>query len=143
KPVDIAVNGLASSPHAVAVGGTRFTLDALGAIHPVLDETVWNDDAGASGGGRSIVFDMPSYQVAAGLGIFGPGRVLPDLALAASPHAPGYVIVQDGQVLVIGGTSAGVPSLSSVLALVNEHAAATRGIGGGLGQLVPELHRLG
>jgi subtilase family serine protease len=140
---DIAVNGLASSPHAVAVGGTRFNLDALGAVPPVVDETVWNDDAGASGGGRSIVFGMPRYQMAAGLGAFGPGRVLPDLALAASPRAPGYVIVQGGQTLVVGGTSAGVPALAGVLALVNERLAATHGIVGGLGQVAPELHRLG
>ena len=34
--------------HAVAVGGTRFTLDALGGVPPTPDEMVWNDDAGAS-----------------------------------------------------------------------------------------------
>ena len=136
---DVAVNGLASSPHAVAVGGTSFALDAGGLVPVTPAETVWNDGprVGASGGGQSVVFAMPLYEVAAGLGRFGRSRVLPDLALAASPRNPGYVIVLDGQEIVVGGTSAAVPALASVLALVNER------LGTGLGQLVPELHRLG
>jgi hypothetical protein len=139
----IAVNGLASSSHAVAVGGTSFPLDAAGAVPAMLAETVWNDGFGAAGGGRSIVLAMPRFQVEAGLAPLSRGRVLPDLALAASPHAPGYAIVKDGQLQVVGGTSAAVPSFAGVLALVNEHLARTQGKTGGLGQLVPELYRLG
>src|SRR5262249_40536514 len=60
-----------------------------------------------------------------------------DLALAASPESPGYVIVQDKQETVVGGTSASVPALAGVLALVNQRAAR-----GGLGQLLPALYRL-
>src|SRR5204863_8081785 len=43
----------------------------------------------------------------------------------------------------VGGTSAGVPAFASVLALLNERLATTRGVTGGLGQLLPELYRLG
>src|SRR6185503_5912402 len=128
----LAVSGLASSPHAVAVGGTSFTLDASGAVPAALAESVWNDGSGASGGGRSIVFGMPLFQVAAGLAPLSTSRVLPDVALAASPRTPGYVIVQDGGERIVGGTSAGVPAFASVLALVNEHVASTEGIAGGL-----------
>jgi hypothetical protein len=139
----VAVNALASSPHAVAVGGTSFPLDAAGAVPPTPDEMVWNDDFGAGGGGRSVILAMPRFQVEAGLAPLSRGRALPDLALAASPHTPGYAMVQDGQVQVVGGTSAAVPALAGTLALVNEHLARTQGMTGGLGQLVPELYRLG
>ncbi|HLY36522.1 MAG TPA: S53 family peptidase, partial [Candidatus Binatia bacterium] len=141
---DVAVNGLASSPHAVAVGGTAFPLDADGNVPAgVPGETVWNDRFGASGGGQSAILAMPRYQLAAGLTGLGAGRLLPDVALAASPGSPGYVIVQDGAERVVGGTSASAPAFASVLALLNEHLSATRGVSGGLGQLVPDLYRLG
>jgi Pro-kumamolisin, activation domain len=140
---DIAVNGLASSPHAIAVGGTSFALDPTGAVPVPLVETPWNDGFGAGGGGRSVFLAMPPYQLAAGLAPFGAGRVLPDLALAASPRFPGYVIVQDGVERIVGGTSAGVPAFAGVVALLNERLATSRGRTGGLGQLTPEIHHAG
>jgi len=139
----LAVSGLAASSHAIAVGGTSFALDVSGAVPATLDETTWNDGYGASGGGQSTILAMPLYQVAAGLGAIGPSRLLPDLSVAASPRTPGYVIIQDGQEVVVGGTSAGVPAFASVLALANEQVARTLGVGSGLGQLLPELYRLG
>jgi len=138
----VAVNALASSPHALAVGGTSFDLSADGQVPSDVVESVWNDNFGASGGGRSAVFAMPAFQQAAGLDGFGPSRVLPDIAVAASPRTPGYVIVQGGRDRIVGGTSAGVPSMAGTLALMNERLAATAGRTGGLGQLVPELYRL-
>ena len=140
---EFAVSGLASSPHAIAVGGTSFPLDASGSVPAMLTESVWNDDSGASGGGRSLVFAMPRYQIAAGLGAMSPARLLPDLALAASLGDPGYVIVEGGRERVVGGTSAGVPALAGILALVNQQVARTRGVTGGLGQLLPQLYHLG
>ena len=133
----VAVNALAASPNSVAVGGT--------ALDPLFDpksfaatgyggESAWNDLGGAGGGGVSTVFARPSFQL--GVGRFA-GRAIPDLALAASPESPGYVIVQDKQERVVGGTSASVPALAGVLALVNQRAGR-----GGLGQLLPALYRL-
>lgn len=136
----IAVNALASSPHAVAVGGTSFALEADGTLLGPPLEATWFDQSGAGGGGLSGVFARPRFQLAAGLGTV--GRALPDLALAASPRTPGYVIVQANQDLVVGGTSAGPPSLGSVLALLNEQLVRTTGVGG-LGQFLPTLYRLG
>src|SRR5262249_41925329 len=52
----------ASSPHALACGGTR--LDADGATGAVRSETVWNNGTGggATGGGVSAVFPLPAWQ---------------------------------------------------------------------------------
>ena len=141
----LAVNGLASSPHVVAVGGTSFALASDGSVPPPasLVERVWADSGGAGGGGQSLVFGMPRYQVGAGLAGLSSGRALPDLALAASPVAPGYVIVEGGLGRIVGGTSAGTPALASALALVNQRLEQTHGVMGGLGQLLPDLYRLG
>jgi kumamolisin len=55
----------ASSPHALACGGTRLEVTASGAIAA---ETVWNDTTagsqggGAGGGGYSDVYGVPSWQ---------------------------------------------------------------------------------
>jgi hypothetical protein len=132
----LAVNALAASPHAVAVGGTSLWLavDAAGNATAYVGESAWNDADGAGGGGQSVVFGQPSYQL--GLGLALPGRLLPDLAVAASSTTPGYVMVQGGP-LTIGGTSAATPALASALALVDQAQGAT-----GLGQLLPALYRL-
>jgi hypothetical protein len=131
-----AVNALASSPHAVAVGGTALEalFDRSGALVGREHEYVWNDAAGSGGGGESLVFARPTFQL--GLSSFA-GRVLPDLALAASPRTPGYVIVENGVVRVVGGTSAGAPAFSGILALVLQHLEAD-----GLGHVLPRLYAL-
>ncbi len=137
-----AVNLLASSPHAVAVGGTSFLLAADGTPSRPLTEQVWNDAYGAGGGGDSEIFARPRYQLSAGLPLSGGRRALPDLSLAGSPRTPGYVIVEGGQNRVVGGTSVGAPALASILMLANEHLRQRTGTSG-LGQLVPQIYRLG
>jgi len=132
---ELAVNALAASPHAVAVGGTALDplFDAGGSATGYGGESAWHDAGGSGGGGQSVRFARPSFQI--GLGF--DGRVLPDVALAASPGAPGYVIVRQTP-RVVGGTSASTPVLASLLALVNE----AQGVHG-LGQLLPAVYRLG
>jgi kumamolisin len=55
----------ASSPHALACGGTRLEITSAGGIYA---ETVWNDTTagsqggGAGGGGYSDVFGVPAWQ---------------------------------------------------------------------------------
>jgi len=105
------------------------------------DERVWADGFGGSGGGESVLFARPRYQLGAGLPTAIGGRLMPDLAVAAGPDTPGYIIFEDGQPQVIGGTSAGAPALASVLALVNERLAAA-GPFDGLGHVLPSLYRL-
>jgi kumamolisin len=102
----------ASSPHALACGGTSLQADPqTGAI---TSETVWNDGPqrgnGATGGGISDVFAVPSWQASAGVqGKNGkPGRGVPDVAGNADPYT-GYQVRVDGQDTVVGGTSAVAP----------------------------------
>lgn len=110
----------ASSPHALACGGTRLEADAsTGAVH---SETVWNNGrgGGATGGGVSAVFPLPSWQSGVGVpsgasgtdaggSANGPGgRGVPDVSAVADPQT-GYRIRVDGQDTVIGGTSAVAP----------------------------------
>ncbi len=113
----------ASSPNALACGGT--TLVASG--NSITSETVWNELAnneGATGGGISDVFPLPSYQNGAGVPPsanpnHNVGRGVPDVSGDADPTT-GYVTLVDGQPDVIGGTSAVAPLWAGLIALVNE-----------------------
>jgi subtilase family serine protease len=134
----VSVNALASSPHAVAVGGSSFQLVGDGSVPATMDEATWDDALGAGGGGRSAIFGLPPYQRAVGLISLSTGRAMPDLSLAASPFSPGYFMVESGIDRKVGGTSASAPALASVLALVNERLGTQ-----GLGQFLPSLYRLG
>jgi kumamolisin len=101
----------ASSPHALACGGTSLQADPQSGT--ITSETAWNDggQGGAGGGGVSDVFDLPAWQASAGVPA-GPagnsGRGVPDVAGNADPDT-GYQIRIDGQPAVIGGTSAVAP----------------------------------
>ncbi len=113
----------ASSPHVLACGGTRLT--AAGTA--IKSEVVWNDGAtgGATGGGVSAVFALPSWQANAKV----PGgmmRGVPDVAGDASPRS-GYSILVDGQQEVVGGTSAVAPLWAALIALVNEQKGGPAG----------------
>ncbi len=106
----------ASSPHAIACGGT--TLHAT--AHRVRSETVWNNGpgGGATGGGVSNIFARPSWQDHAGVpGIQrGPGgRGVPDVAGNADPST-GYRVFVHGSPTVIGGTSAVAPLWAALVA---------------------------
>src|SRR5215472_11847068 len=107
----------ASSPHALACGGTILRVDATGAVSA---ETVWNDGAqgGATGGGVSDAFALPSWQASAGVpGQAGSGRAgrgVPDVAGNADPRT-GYQVRVDGQDTVVGGTSAVAPLWAALI----------------------------
>jgi len=111
----------ASSPHVLACGGT--TLDANGGT--LVSEVVWNELAnseGATGGGVSTFFPLPSWQANANVpapsGSTG-GRGVPDVAGDADPTT-GYNIRVDGQDTVIGGTSAVAPLWAGLVAVANQ-----------------------
>ena len=111
----------ASSPYVVGCGGTKLTLkgDTIGSEH------VWNElsaSEGATGGGVSELFALPSYQKGANVpkapnGFVGRG--VPDVAGDADPET-GYSVFVDGQQTVIGGTSAVAPLWAGLLALINQ-----------------------
>ncbi len=128
----------ASSPFALACGGT--TLKASGKT--ISSETVWNETAkkeGATGGGVSNFFPLPSYQSSSGV----PqqpetrfvGRGVPDLSGDADP-ATGYQVLVDGQATVVGGTSAVAPLWAALVALLNQQ------IGKPVGFINPKLYAL-
>jgi kumamolisin len=113
----------ASSPYALACGGTTLTA-ANGSI---ATEVVWDESAnneGSTGGGVSEVFAKPDYQVNAKIppsvnpGHF-VGRGVPDVAGDADPET-GYDVYVDGQATVIGGTSAVAPLWAGLIARINQ-----------------------
>jgi kumamolisin len=110
----------ASSPHALACGGTKLIGDV--STFTIESEVVWNELAsneGASGGGVSVVFPLPAWQDTAGVaqatGVSNPGRGEPDVAGNADP-VTGYLVVVDGQRQPIGGTSAVAPLWAGLIA---------------------------
>ena len=123
----------ASAPHALACGGTSLQIEG-GAIS---SETVWNDSAGAGGGGVSIEFAVPSYQTAANvptnIDTGQAGRGVPDVCGDADP-ATGYTILVDGADQTIGGTSAVAPLWAGLSALLNQ------ALGTPVGFLQPQLY---
>jgi hypothetical protein len=120
----------ASSPHVVAVGGTKLTLTPGGSWQ---SETVWNDNHGASGGGCSDYFgaaewqlDLPDWSL---IGCEGR-RAVADISADADPSTgvAVYDSTPDGPTapdwLTVGGTSVSSPIIASMFAL----AGGARGV---------------
>ena len=120
----------ASSPHALACGGTSLQADV--ATGTVTSEIVWNDGGGggATGGGVSVTFGLPAWQASAGVPANPagqPGRGVPDVAGNADP-ATGYQVLIDGQKAVIGGTSAVAPLWAALAARVVQSGGRPLGL---------------
>ena len=112
----------ASSPHALACGGTSLR----GSGNTISSESVWNDGAqgGAGGGGVSSVFPLPAWQdglqatLTSGGGKALTMRGVPDVSGDADPET-GYEVRIDGTNTVIGGTSAVAPLWAGLIARIN------------------------
>jgi len=124
----------ASSPHALACGGTALHGDAASAT--ISSETVWNDGAGhgATGGGVSDTFPLPSWQAPAGVPAragspagTAPGRGVPDVAGCADPQT-GYQVLVDGQSMVVGGTSAVAPLWAALICRMTQSTGQPFGL---------------
>ena len=129
----------ASSPQVVGCGGTRLAVrDGT-----ISSEVVWNDlpSGGATGGGVSAIFPLPSWQGTAhvppsanpGAEV---GRGVPDVAADADPDS-GYQVRADGTDLVVGGTSAVAPLYAGLTALAIAQA------GHPFGLVNPRLYEFG
>jgi pseudomonalisin len=148
-----AVNGLASTPYNVAVGGTQFNEGSgtywnsvsssnLASALGYIPEVAWNESGAiaggsglwATGGGVSQVYGKPTWQVAPGVPQDGR-RDLPDVALSAASH-DAYLIYTGGSLAGVGGTSAASPSFAGLMALVLQKT------GQRLGNANPQLYQL-
>jgi kumamolisin len=118
---NLIVDFPASSPHVTGCGGTKLVVSG----RQITDEEAWNELAqneGATGGGVSEFFPMPTWQQGAKVPVAPngqPGRGVPDVAGDADPTT-GYNVVVDGAVTVIGGTSAVAPLWAGLTALINQ-----------------------
>jgi subtilase family serine protease len=143
----------ASQPDVTGVGGTALPTGGTAG------QTVWNDcqaapsttrrcardpDAGASGGGVSQLWTMPSWQSAAGAtrlagastACSGYCREVPDVSADAAPDT-GYVVYYRGGWEVLGGTSGAAPLWAAVMAVTDQ------GCAGAIGFANPALYQLG
>jgi hypothetical protein len=163
----LAVDIPAAIPEVTGVGGTRFnegstpssfwsaTNDASnGSALVYIPETAWNDtndsqntdhELSSGGGGKSTIFDKPSWQTA--LTPADTKRDVPDISLNASPFHDGYLICSPpakstdphpctngfrdsaSSLDVVGGTSAGSPAFAGILALINQATNSSAGQG--------------
>jgi kumamolisin len=140
----------ASSPHALACGGTKLLADATTGV--ISSEVVWNETAaneGAGGGGVSDEFALPSWQADAGVPARAGsdsgagtgsgsgagsgaeagsgGRGVPDVAGNADP-ATGYQIYSGGKAQVVGGTSAVAPLWAALISRLAEASGQRFGL---------------
>jgi kumamolisin len=128
----------ASSPYALACGGTSLKASSS----RITSEVVWNDgtNGGAGGGGVSSFFPVPTWQ--SGVSATSSNgetsalknRGVPDVAGDADPQT-GYQVRIDGTDTVIGGTSAVAPLWAGLLARINQLA------GKPVGYIQPQLYK--
>jgi subtilase family serine protease len=143
-----AVNGLASTPYNIAVGGTQFNNGSDPSVYwsdtnapdgasalSYIPELPWNDWAegyeSASGGGASIIYGKPAWQVSPGVPS-GNYRYLPDVSLNADDINVGYRVYTCANYYashctsnswwVYGGTSGASPSFAGIMALIVQSA---------------------
>lgn len=114
----------AASPDVVGVGGTTLNVDSSGNY---ISETAWS----GSGGGQSAYENEPSYQASYPIPNDPNGvRGVPDVAYDADPNTgfPVYDSIRyKGQKgwFQVGGTSAGAPQWSALLAIANSIRVAS------------------
>jgi uncharacterized protein (TIGR03437 family) len=148
-----AVDSPASIPEVTAMGGTEFNeqggayWSAAGVAQNYIPEKVWNDtlfdgQLSAGGGGASIFFPRPSWQSAPGVPNDG-ARHVPDISLSSSADHDGYYVIFQGRTNYLGGTSAAAPTMAGIAALLNQYLVSTGAQSQpGLGNINPQLYRL-
>jgi subtilase family serine protease len=114
-----------TDPLVVSVGGTMLTLDDSG--NRLAPDVVWNDFAGAGGGGVSAVFGRPGFQ-ARDRGVTGASRGTPDISMSAAcdggvdyyrSFTPSRAASPWG---VVCGTSEASPEFAGIVAMTDQVA---------------------
>ena len=152
----LAVDFPGSSPFVTSAGGTMFNEGSStgatsywnngensGSALSYIPEAVWNESSssglGSGGGGASIFFSKPAWQLGTGV----PNdyaRDVPDISLNAAANHDGYLFCSQGSCTngfrnaagnlnVVGGTSVAAPSFAGILALVEQKNSFANGIG--------------
>ncbi len=135
----LAVEDPASQPDVTAVGGTD-----LATVASPPGEVTWNSSQGASGGGISSLWAMPSWQDRSGVvGPFSSGapcgqasgycRQVPDVSASADPDNGYPVYCNAGDCgsagwVSAGGTSLASPYWASLVAVVDQACGAPVGL---------------
>jgi subtilase family serine protease len=146
----MSVSMPATLPEVTAVGGVEFNEGNTsywsstpgpndGTASGYIPETAWNDESliletlgigglgetgfgfAAGGGGASIYWPKPAWQVGPGVPASDGVRDVPDIALTASPMHDPYMVASGGMVSGVGGTSASAPVFAGMLALLNQY----------------------
>jgi len=102
-----------------------FSLDS------VLDPPLNLGYLGGAGGGESTFISKPSWQKS----ISGSGRQTPDISAFADPYT-GAIVVSQGFIFSVGGTSLSCPAFSAIWALADQQA------GKPLGEAAPLISKL-
>lgn len=124
----------ASDPYVTAVGGTQLHLKASGTTPANIRasaDTVWHDQWGASGGGRSAYFLRQGYQHGV-RGVVGTMRGIPDISMSGAVQPGGVVYYHTFPGMtagwdVVGGTSESAPLFAGLVARADAIALKTTG----------------
>ena len=156
----------ASSPFVTSMGGTMFNEGnaatefwsanngtASGSALKYIPEVVWNETdsngLSAGGGGTSVFFAKPSWQVTGTSNDSDYARDVPDVSLNSAYGHDGYLFCTQGSCVngyrdaqgnlnVVGGTSVAAPAFAGILALVQQKNGLN-----GIGNANPYLYGLG
>ena len=145
-------------PEVTAMGGTMFSegtgtywntsnSSTGGSATSYIPEVVWNETApgaglGAGGGGASATIAKPDWQTGPGVPADG-ARDIPDLSLSSAGHDAYLITYQGNNLYGVGGTSCAAPTMSGILALLNQYVVK-QGVQktAGLGNVNPQLYRM-
>ena len=116
----------AAAPHVVAVGGSSLTVNRT--TGAVTSEVGWtgNSIVGASGGGVSVKFALPSFQSGVA-NVVASGRNTPDIAFDANPNTGATYYYNGSFQGPIGGTSLASPIFGAALVELNQIKAFRAG----------------
>jgi uncharacterized protein (TIGR03437 family) len=130
-----------SIPEVTSMGGSQFNegsgnyWSGSGSALSYIPEMVWNTSStdgspAAGGGGASIFFSKPSWQVANGVPNDG-ARDVPDISLSASDDHDPFIVYtsaystragfETSLPAAYGGTSVAAPSMAGIVTLLNQY----------------------